>query len=139
MNEPDEREWQRQEQARLRANGAKPVIADRDGPLDADDQSHRAIARVLRPPQSDDVPADFEVSAASAILARAASDRRVGRRFERRVLALLWLAYAVVLACAAFVFARDGLPALDGTSWRVIAWFALGAGLCLTGVHWRRR
>jgi hypothetical protein len=45
------------------------------------------------------------------------------------VLALLWLAYAVVLVCAVLVFARDGLPALDGTSWRVAAWVALGAAL----------
>lgn len=133
MNKPtdhfDEREWRLQERAlrdeRLHADAA----------ADPDIAAYRHIARALREPLHETLPADFAVQvAAQAARMPARGDSGV----ERWLVRLLCVAFAV---SALYFVANDGgqwlraslslLPAADATALR--SWgLALGACIAMT-------
>lgn len=141
MNEYDEHEWQMQESARRRARGAvsRDAADRRNAAENVSDESYDAVARGLRMDSRDATPLDFAKSAAHAILLRAASDRRTRRRFERRVLGALALAYVLALAGAALVLAQDFVPLPYRPYQQNTMWLLIAAVLSATGGVYRRR
>jgi len=128
----DEREWQAQEQA-LRDERLGVAASGSDAP----DAHYRAIARVLREPPAESLPADFARQVAGLAKAKAPLVRDA-TRFERIMLNVLGA--ALVLSGVAAI-AMYGSQAVAGVDVRIVQWgSALAACAVLSwSFDWARR
>lgn len=100
-----EREWQAQERALER---------ERRGLAAADDEArvrrYRVLARALREPPPETLPADFARRVAAQAEAIAAAKDEVTPRFERRLMQALVAAFGLSVGAVIALYGTDWLP-----------------------------
>jgi uncharacterized membrane protein YecN with MAPEG domain len=120
-----EREWQAQERAREAEKRGLPLEAGQRAVAE-----YRLIARALRTPAMEPLPADL----AAQIVAHVNAAQAMGERVERWMLRILGLVLAVAAAGAVAMYGASWAPAfaelLPRLSGNAIGWVALVAG-CL--------
>jgi hypothetical protein len=138
-----EREWQAQEQA-LRAEREQANGLHDDARL----RSYRAIARALREPLPQALPADFAVQMARRVEAQAqeSADASFATPFERIALGAMIALFGIAIGIAIAVSASTALQPIGDAIRQIVTWsanpwlVALGACLAVSsaGQRWIR-
>lgn len=125
----DEREWQLQERA---------LREERDGAPGGDDPvlaQYRQVARALRAPLADALPADFAAQVAARASARARTDGRLEQVATQLLLATLAFAGVVTAALYGGAWWRASIALLPASHADVALQWALAIVGCL-GLSW---
>jgi len=136
-----EREWRAQEDALRAERGQADPVHD-----DARRRSYRAVARVLREPLPDALPADFAAQLARHVMAEESADSAFATPFERITLGFMVALFGIAIGVAVAVSASATLQPVGDALHLIVSrgsnrWLvALGACLAVSSAmqRWTR-